>query len=127
MKVLIKPDGTVEFDVDTTEQAIALARGVASSAQAEADEAEKREVSRELVSLTPKQRRLYDLMAELDCPEGCHLSGLAELTDATESAVSQMVNIMVKRGLAQRISRGHYRAVKPILSIGDELPRVRAV
>lgn len=125
MKVSFRPDGTVEIDVDTAEQALELARG--AHAQTEQEKIEKRTHAAELVSLTPKQRKLYDTLAELDCPEGCHLSGLAELVESTDQAVGQMCCEMIKRGLVQRVSRGHYRAVKQDNRFGDGMPHVRAV
>jgi hypothetical protein len=114
MKVTVSPDGSVSFDVDTPAQAAELALAVQSGRKAENAKAEKRAVAREVMSLTPKQRALYDALVEFDNPDGCHLSGLMELTGAPSTgAISTMCTKLIQRGLVTRegLQAGHYRAV----------------
>jgi hypothetical protein len=72
---------------------------------------EKRSAQTALVSLTTKQRAVYDAMLAFDQPTGVTVAGLATLLDYTANSVAYQVARLVDRGLAQAVSRGHYRAI----------------
>jgi hypothetical protein len=131
MKVSITtPEGvSVELDVsgDEVSEAANLVRNLG------APPAEKPAPPAESLSLTPGQRDVYQVLLDHDCPDGCHITGISAVLETGYGATNQVLLTLVKRGLAVRVTRGHYRAAasagvaEVFTGIMRDMPRPRAV
>lgn len=114
MKVRVLPDGSVELDVGSNGEsaaAAALIHQLQNDAKAEAAQVVDARLYQATASLTPKQRKLYEVLTDFDTEIGCHISGLAALLETTEGAMSHQLSLLMRLGLVYRVTRGHYRLV----------------
>jgi hypothetical protein len=114
MKATIRPDGSIELDVKTSEDIKALLGAIGQKPEPRPLKLvePQRNTSRSyrcLAALTKQQTEMYEVLAEMDVPDGVRSDVLGVLLEKTTSAAGQMLQDLIKAGVVQRVSRGHYR------------------
>lgn len=137
MKIRIEADGTVEIDVNggDAQAAVALIRQLQTEAATPAARVvppvptltavpvaaprvranpfvgSYRQETKDPAPLTPKQRRIYEMIAQFD--DGCHYSVLLpELKPMTPKAVNSACNRLCNDGYVTRPRDGVYRVYR---------------
>ena len=107
MKLTVKPDGTMEFDVDTAAQALDI------QAEIMRRQAPRSALQAPNPSMSDKYYQTWCFLVDNDCETGIHINHVARGLDIKNNAAGQRLTVMVQQGTAQRVSVGHYRAVMP--------------
>lgn len=110
MKVILNLDGSVEFDVDTVEEAVALARTIRNgNGSSPASTPKKRPAPQGDAPPSPLSPQLLATWQYLvDHPSGVTIPEIAQEYGLKSAAANYRLASLAKLGLAHRIKAGVY-------------------
>lgn len=124
MKVRINPDGSMEFDVDSVEDAAALVRVATGRRRGRSSRAVSKETptaklplevplkvedNRNNPELNTMQFKVWSYLVDNDSDNGVHIAAVARHIGIKKDNASWWCQTLVKLGYAKRVLRGYYR------------------
>lgn len=113
MKVVVSPDGQVSFETDDVEQALAMVNSLRAGAKAAPKKHAHHHHKKKAdggTSLSPALAQTWEWLVAHDSTEGVTTAEVAEGLGLQEPAATWRLNRLLKKELAHRLKRGHYRA-----------------
>ena len=114
MKVRVNPDGSMEFDVNDVSEISALVSsgflsGIPTGQQNHNGEPRRRANDS---PLNPMQYKTWSYLVDNEAPSGIHIGEIARHLGVKRDNASWWCQTLTHAGLAERVTRGYYRAVE---------------
>lgn len=112
MKVTLNPDGSVDFDCSTPEEAVALARRLQNGSAAKVRKAPPpppQEPVEEVVEVSSQLMDVWNYLVANDCSSGSAITEVANSLSLTSRSARVRLGRLVRFGLAHEVSKGMYR------------------
>jgi hypothetical protein len=115
MKVVVRPDGSVEFDVDNAGQALDIAAEAARRALPPPLELQAKPVISQRVcgpSMNDRVTQAWEVLVDNDDEYGVSIAFVARKLGITVTNAQQRLSRLANKGWAVRTHRGYYRATE---------------
>jgi hypothetical protein len=112
MKVTLNPDGSLDFDVDTVEEAVALARTIQHNGNGSAPATKKIRSApvpqSEMIPVSPQLLSTWQYLVDHGSSSGTAATEVAAGQGLKLPTATYRLNHLIKAGLAHRVSPGFY-------------------